>query len=127
MHNPGRPGVADLGVNAIPDFSLVVGYGRRRIASAATTPGCPFLCTFCSVSGMYGSTFRTHSIDRVIAELKTHARTPFIFFADDIFPPRVPPQEARAPAPPLSGPSPPPAYRRLSEISGGRPLFPPLG
>jgi len=84
-HNPGRPRLADLDVNPIPDFSLVMGYGRRRIASVATSRGCPFPCTFCSVPGMYGSTFRTHSIDRVIAELQTHADTPYIFFADDIF------------------------------------------
>ncbi len=85
VHNPERPRLADLDMNPIPDFSLVVGYGRRRIASVATSRGCPFPCTFCSVPGMYGSTFRTHSIDRVIAELQTHAGTPYIFFADDTF------------------------------------------
>jgi len=85
VHNPERPKLADLDVNPIPDFSLVVGYGRRRIASVATSRGCPFPCTFCSVPGMYGSNFRTHSIERVIAELKTHAGVPYVFFADDIF------------------------------------------
>src|SRR3990172_3351955 len=85
VHNPERPKLANLDVNPIPDFSLVVGYGRPRIASVATSRGCPFPCAFCSVPGMYGSAFRTHSIDRVIAELKTHAGTPYIFFADDIF------------------------------------------
>ena len=85
VHNPERPRLTDLDVNPIPDFSLVAGYGRRRIASVATSRGCPFPCTFCSVPGMYGSTFRTHSIDRVIAELQTHARSHYIFFADDIF------------------------------------------
>ncbi len=85
VHNPERPKLANLDVNPIPDFSLVVGYGRPRIASVATSRGCPFPCTFCSVPGMYGSAFRTHSIDRVIAELKTHAGTPYVFFADDIF------------------------------------------
>jgi hypothetical protein len=74
VHNPERPRLTDLDVNPIPDFSLVVGYGRRRIASVATSRGCPFPCTFCSVPGMYGNTFRTHSIDRVIAELKTHKK-----------------------------------------------------
>jgi radical SAM superfamily enzyme YgiQ (UPF0313 family) len=85
VHNPERPRLADLDRNPIPDFSLMVGYGRRRIASVATSRGCPFPCTFCSVPGMYGSSFRTHSIGRVIEELKGHAGTPYIFFADDIF------------------------------------------
>jgi radical SAM superfamily enzyme YgiQ (UPF0313 family) len=85
VHNREQPRLADLDMNPIPDFSLVVGYGQRRIASVATSRGCPFPCTFCSVPGMYGSTFRTHSIDRVIAELQTHARSHYIFFADDIF------------------------------------------
>jgi len=84
-HNPERPKLTDLDLNPIPDFSLVVGYDHRRIATVATSRGCPFPCTFCSVPGMYGSTFRTHSIDRVIAELRTHAMSRYIFFADDIF------------------------------------------
>jgi len=84
-HNPDRPRLADLDVTPIPDFSLVRGYGKRNIASVATSRGCPFPCTFCSVPGMYGSNFRTHSVGRVIEELKTHAGTPYIFFADDIF------------------------------------------
>jgi radical SAM superfamily enzyme YgiQ (UPF0313 family) len=85
VHNPERPRLQNLDLNPIPDFSLVQGYGRRSIASVATSRGCPFPCTFCSVPGMYGSGFRTHSIDRVMAELKGHAGTPYIFFADDIF------------------------------------------
>jgi radical SAM superfamily enzyme YgiQ (UPF0313 family) len=85
VHNPERPKLQNLDVTPIPDFSLVKGYGRRSIASVATSRGCPFPCTFCSVPGMYGSGFRTHSIDRVMAELKGHAGTPYIFFADDIF------------------------------------------
>src|SRR5574341_68847 len=85
VHNPERPKLADLDVTPIPDFALVQGYGKRSIASVATSRGCPVPCTFCSVPGMYGSAFRTHSIGRVLAELKTHAGTPYIFFADDIF------------------------------------------
>ncbi len=85
VHNPERPRLADLDVNPIPDFSLVEGYGKRSIVSVATSRGCPFPCTFCSVPGMYGSNFRTHSIDRVIEEMRGHAGVPYVFFADDIF------------------------------------------
>jgi radical SAM superfamily enzyme YgiQ (UPF0313 family) len=72
-------------VNPIPDFALVQGYGTRSIASVATSRGCPFPCTFCSVPGMYGHAFRTHTIDRVMEELRLHRDSAYIFFADDIF------------------------------------------
>ena len=34
---------------------------------------------------MYGHAFRTHSVDRVVDELKVHRDASYIFFADDIF------------------------------------------
>ena len=53
--------------------------------SVATSRGCPFSCTFCSVPGMYGHAFRTHSIGRVLEELALHKGNLYTFFADDIF------------------------------------------
>jgi len=85
VHNPERPKLADLDANPIPDFGLVAGWKRGGIVSVATSRGCPFVCTFCSVPGMYGHAFRTHSIDRVLAELRVHREASYIFFADDIF------------------------------------------
>src|SRR3989304_5368086 len=55
--------------------------GSVRIPSRAV----PLPCPFWSVPGMDGSNFRTHSIGRVLEELKTHSGTPYVFFADDIF------------------------------------------
>ena len=86
VHNPERPKIEDLDVTPIPDYTLIEGWkGGRAPVSIATSRGCPFPCTFCSVPGMYGRGFRTHSIDRTIEELKLHKETEYIFFADDIF------------------------------------------
>jgi radical SAM superfamily enzyme YgiQ (UPF0313 family) len=85
QHNPDRPMIRDLDVNPIPDFDLVRGWTRGGIVSIATSRGCPYSCTFCSVPGMYGHAFRTHSVDRVLEELRRHRDTSYVFFADDTF------------------------------------------
>ncbi len=85
VHNPERPKIANLDVNPIPDYGLITGWKPGGVISIATSRGCPFSCTFCSVPGMYGHAFRTHSIDRVLAELEVHKGNLYTFFADDIF------------------------------------------
>jgi radical SAM superfamily enzyme YgiQ (UPF0313 family) len=85
VHNPDRPKIQDLDANPIPDYGLVVGWNAGGIVSIATSRGCPFTCSFCSVPGMYGHAFRMHSIDRVLAEIRLHRDASYIFFADDIF------------------------------------------
>jgi radical SAM superfamily enzyme YgiQ (UPF0313 family) len=83
--NPERPKIPDLDVNPIPDYRLIEGWKPGGVVSIATSRGCPFSCTFCSVPGMYGHAFRTHSIDRVLEELNVHKGSMYTFFADDIF------------------------------------------
>ncbi|MBI4588448.1 MAG: B12-binding domain-containing radical SAM protein [Candidatus Rokubacteria bacterium] len=85
LHNPERPKIANLDVNPIPDYGLITGWKPGGVVSIATSRGCPFSCTFCSVPGMYGHAFRTHSLDRVLEELRIHRETLYTFFADDIF------------------------------------------
>jgi radical SAM superfamily enzyme YgiQ (UPF0313 family) len=72
VSNPERPKIPNLDVNPIPDYHLINGWKPGGIISVATSRGCPFSCTFCSVPGMYGHAFRTHSIDRVLEELQRH-------------------------------------------------------
>jgi radical SAM superfamily enzyme YgiQ (UPF0313 family) len=84
-NNPERPKIPNLDVNPIPDYRLISGWKPGGIISVATSRGCPFSCTFCSVPGMYGHAFRTHSIERVLQELETHKGNLYTFFADDIF------------------------------------------
>jgi len=85
VHNPERPKIPNLDVNPIPDYNLITGWKPGGVVSIATSRGCPFSCTFCSVPGMYGHAFRTHSLDRVLEELRIHRDDSYTFFADDIF------------------------------------------
>jgi radical SAM superfamily enzyme YgiQ (UPF0313 family) len=85
VHLPERPKIPNLDVNPIPDYHLITGWTPGGVVSVATSRGCPFSCTFCSVPGMYGHAFRTHSIERVLQELEVHKHSTYTFFADDIF------------------------------------------
>jgi radical SAM superfamily enzyme YgiQ (UPF0313 family) len=85
VHNPERPKIPNLDVNPIPDYHLITGWKPGGVISVATSRGCPFSCTFCSVPGMYGHAFRTHSVERVLEELALHKGNKYTFFADDIF------------------------------------------
>jgi radical SAM superfamily enzyme YgiQ (UPF0313 family) len=85
VSNPERPKIPNLDVNPIPDYHLISGWKPGGVVSIATSRGCPFSCTFCSVPGMYGHAFRTHSIARVLEELQVHKGNMYTFFADDIF------------------------------------------
>src|SRR5438552_15481004 len=85
VHNSERPKIPNLDVNPIPDYRLIEGWKPGGVISVATSRGCPFSCTFCSVPGMYGHAFRTHSIERVLEELHSHKGNMYTFFADDIF------------------------------------------
>jgi radical SAM superfamily enzyme YgiQ (UPF0313 family) len=84
-NNPERPKIPNLDVNPIPDYHLITGWKPGGVISVATSRGCPFSCTFCSVPGMYGHAFRTHSVGRVLEELALHRGNMYTFFADDIF------------------------------------------
>jgi len=85
VSNPERPKIPNLDVNPIPDYHLITGWKPGGVISVATSRGCPFSCTFCSVPGMYGHAFRTHSVGRVLEELKVYRDNMYTFFADDIF------------------------------------------
>src|SRR5204862_6594411 len=73
-HNAERPKIPNLDVNPIPDYHLIEGWKPGGVISVATSRGCPFSCTFCSLPGMYCHVFRTHSIERVLQELPSHKR-----------------------------------------------------
>jgi radical SAM superfamily enzyme YgiQ (UPF0313 family) len=88
IHNPSRPLPRDLDSLPIPDFGLVPGRRNFRIITVSTARGCPFDCSFCSVTNFNGHRFRTMSVDRVLEHLSYYQdryRVGFLFFADDIF------------------------------------------
>jgi radical SAM superfamily enzyme YgiQ (UPF0313 family) len=89
-HNQIKPLTRSLDDNPFPDFSLSQ-YEGRKIAGRTTIPvqtsrGCPFHCSFCSVTGMFGKAYRFRSTENVIAELRRYnPRKKSIFFYDDNF------------------------------------------
>ena len=48
-----------------------------------TTRGCPFDCSFCSVTTFFGRSYRCRPVEEIIAELKTLPQNEIIVFMDD--------------------------------------------
>ena len=90
IHNPMKPLSRSLDDNPFPDFSLS-DYIKNRTAGKTTLPvqtsrGCPFHCSFCSVTGMFGNAYRFRSTENIIAELYRYdSKKHSIFFYDDNF------------------------------------------
>ncbi|MDP3879498.1 MAG: radical SAM protein [Dehalococcoidales bacterium] len=49
----------------------------------AATRGCPYSCSFCSVSSFFGRTYRCRPVEEVIKELDTFNGGKYFFFVDD--------------------------------------------
>ena len=90
-HNPMAPWIADLDALPVPDFSLADGtadcrFGGKKTVMVQTSRGCPFDCSFCSVTGMFGKKFRYRSVESVLQEVRRYNRRDhFVFFCDDNF------------------------------------------
>jgi len=80
----GKP-VEDLDALPHPDFSLIQGYRMPAfMVPVSTSRGCPFDCSFCSVTKMFGRKYRFRSTASIEKELlATRGRQ--IFFCDDNF------------------------------------------
>ncbi|MBU1905981.1 MAG: B12-binding domain-containing radical SAM protein [Candidatus Omnitrophica bacterium] len=80
----GRP-VENLDSLPFPDFSLIKGYRLPSwIAPVSTSRGCPFDCSFCSVTKMFGRKYRFRSAESVMREVAS-VNTRQLFFCDDNF------------------------------------------
>ncbi len=87
-HNLPRPHVQDLDTLPIIDLSLIQGYRPTGIVPVLTSRGCPYDCTFCSVTKMFGHRYRFSSNEKTMDELKYHQRLragAWTFFYDDNF------------------------------------------
>lgn len=84
VHNPDRGLICDLDSLPFPDLSLIKGSEKIGITPIATSRGCPFDCSFCSVTRMFGRGYRFRSVDNVIEELK-QLKAEKVFFYDDNF------------------------------------------
>jgi radical SAM superfamily enzyme YgiQ (UPF0313 family) len=85
-HNP-LPSPVDLDQVPTPDWSVFEGMHRGAPGSygvAMTSRGCPHDCRFCSVTPMFGRSYRARSIDRVLEDLGATTRR-HVFFYDDHF------------------------------------------
>ncbi len=91
VHNP-RGEVLDLSrLNKIPirdKRRLTWGYHimNYKIEVMETSRGCTRTCNYCSIKHMYGRTFRTFPIERVLADIDDiyyNRKTRWIFIADD--------------------------------------------
>ncbi|OGD11621.1 MAG: radical SAM protein [Candidatus Aminicenantes bacterium RBG_13_62_12] len=90
VHNPMAPRAADLDRIPFPDFTLLRpdAKGPKHMPSipVLTSRGCPFDCSFCSVTGMFGRKYRFRSTANIIEELRLYNdRKTLIFFYDDNF------------------------------------------
>ena len=90
VHHPMLPMERDLDTIPYPDLSLLKpDPGRHRFTAPVpvqTSRGCPFDCSFCSVTGMFGRKYRFRSTANVIEELRRYDRHGnAVFFYDDNF------------------------------------------
>lgn len=90
VHNAMLPMEKDLDAIPYPDFTLLKhDPGRRKFhppIPVQTSRGCPFDCSFCSVTGMFGKKYRFRSTENIIEELKRYDRRgAAVFFYDDNF------------------------------------------
>lgn len=76
--------VEDLDDLPFPDFSLIDGFKERPpYTPVSTSRGCPFACTFCSVTAMFGRKYRFRSTESVIEELSRLKHRHILFYDDN--------------------------------------------
>jgi len=90
VHHPMLPMEKDLDAIPYPDLALLKpDPGRRKFTPpipVQTSRGCPFDCSFCSVTGMFGKKYRFRSTENIIGELRRYDRRGgAVFFYDDNF------------------------------------------
>lgn len=80
----GKP-VDNLDALPYPEFSLLKGFRfPALITPISTSRGCPFDCSFCSVTKIFGRNYRFRSAENVFGELTSGKKRSF-FFCDDNF------------------------------------------
>jgi radical SAM superfamily enzyme YgiQ (UPF0313 family) len=87
-HNENRPHLRDQDNLPTPELSLIQGWKNPTIFPVLASRGCPFDCTFCSVTKMFGHRYRTRSPEKVLEDIRYyHELYPgsWMFFYDDNF------------------------------------------
>jgi len=96
IDNPDRPLMQNI--DLIPDQSLIEGYAEyhRRFfqnffptgALVASSRGCPYNCTFCSIIEIFRRTTRFRSPEAVVEDIRQQTRLTgrrYVYFVDDNF------------------------------------------
>jgi radical SAM superfamily enzyme YgiQ (UPF0313 family) len=89
-HHPMLPLEKNLDTIPYPDLALLKpDPGRHKFTPpipVQTSRGCPFDCSFCSVTSMFGKKYRFRSTENIIEELRRYDRRGnSVFFYDDNF------------------------------------------
>lgn len=79
-----RPFVSDLDSLPAPDLNSIHFGGKMPIVPVQTSRGCPYHCTFCSVTSMFGHRYRVRNVENVLDELQRYNGRS-VFFVDDNF------------------------------------------
>ncbi len=82
------PKVEDLERLPLINYALLDGFATMNVVPVMTSRGCPFDCSFCTVTKVFGREFRSLSAERVVAEVENAMRyfgAREFFFYDDNF------------------------------------------
>jgi radical SAM superfamily enzyme YgiQ (UPF0313 family) len=87
-HNQRRAHIKDQDRLPTPELSLIKGWKDPAIFPVLASRGCPFDCTFCSVTKMFGHKYRIRSPEKVLEDISYYHRLyprAWMFFYDDNF------------------------------------------
>lgn len=84
VHNPDLENRVNMDSLPIPDLTLLKRHNSMLSIPVMTSRGCPFSCTFCCVTEMFGRRYRRRCTESVLQELKRY-QGKNIFFCDDNF------------------------------------------
>lgn len=84
VHNPDQAEKVDMDSYPIPDLNLLERASKMRSIPVMTSRGCPFDCTFCCVTKMFGRRYRHRCSESILQELAAYEGK-HIFFCDDNF------------------------------------------
>jgi len=84
VHNPPQQAAIDMDTLPIPDLSMMDNANKMLSIPVMTSRGCPYNCSFCCVTKMFGHRYRFRCTEKVLQEL---AQFPgkHVFFSDDNF------------------------------------------